>query len=127
MKNKAKVPAGLKKCEKCGYYKGKAESKGVMYDVSCICHNQTCHRCGEKVCKYKVPSTIYEEGIGIRHVSIVCAWGHKCPDGVNGQLENSCLIDPNTGQDLLHPGKQSHIGKMLSEAFQKEKEARGEI
>ncbi len=76
-----------------------------MYDVSCICHNQRCHRCGEKICKYKVPSTIYREGIGIRHVSIVCAWGHKCTDGVNGQLENSFLIDPRTGKDLLHPNQ----------------------
>jgi len=105
MNEKVKVPAGLKKCKKCGYFKGKVEDQGHIYEVSCICHNQLCDRCGNKISKYKVPSTIFTEKNGIQHVSIVYAWGHKCPDGVNGQLRHSFLIDPRTGEDLLHPNQ----------------------
>ena len=102
MNEKVEVPAGLKKCKKCGCYKGITIDKHKPVKVSCVCHNQKCDRCGEKVYKFPVPSTIFDEERGILYVSIVCAWGHTCPDGVKGQLKNSFLIDPRTGKDLLN-------------------------
>ena len=105
--------------------------KGITKDhrgdckVSCACHNQLCDRCGNKVYEFPIGSTIFNEERGLVHVPVLCAWGHKCPDGVNGQLKHSSLIDPRTGEDLLHPGKQTQIGKMLTKAL-KRKERRGE-
>lgn len=115
---KVQVPAGLKKCKKCGYYKGACiAASGMEVGVSCSCHNQICDRCGEKVYEFPIGSSMFDEDRGLLHVPVHCAWGHKCPDGVNGQLKNSSLIDPRTGQDLLHPGKQTRIGKLIAQAW----------
>jgi len=100
---KVKVPAGLKKCKKCGYYKGITQDHRGDRKVDCACHKQICDRCGEKVYEFPIGSTIFDEKRGLLHVPVFCAWGHKCPDGVNGQLKNSFLIAPRTGKDLLHP------------------------
>ncbi len=96
------VPKGLSRCEKCGHYKGDCLQDGVKWHISCICHRQICHRCRLPIYKYKIPSDIYDETNGrCLHVSIVCAWAHRCPDGVQGQLPNSMLIDTRTGIDIL--------------------------
>ncbi len=100
---KVEVPAGLKKCKKCGYYKGITQDHRGDRKVDCACHKQICKRCGEKVYEFPIGSTIFDEKRGLLHVPVFCAWGHKCPDGVNGQLKNSFLINPRTGEDLLHP------------------------
>lgn len=100
---KVQVPAGLKKCKTCGYYKGITQGNNGDRDVSCACHKQICKRCGEKVYDFPIGSTVFDEQRGLLHIPVFCAWGHTCPDGVKGQLENSFLINPRTGEDLLHP------------------------
>lgn len=103
MNEKETVPAGLKKCHKCGHYKGKCMQDGERWTISCCCNLQICQRCKEPVYKYRIGSNIYEENGGrCWHVPIYCAWGHRCPDGVKGQLKNSFLIDLRTGKDLLN-------------------------
>jgi len=101
MNGTVKVPAGLKKCQQCGYYNGEMEDDDGLIEISCACHNQLCDRCGEKVSKFRVPSSHFDEKEGLRHTSIVSAWGHRCPDGVQGQLRHSYLIDPRTGENLF--------------------------
>ncbi len=96
-----KVPKGLTKCPKCNYYKGITKDHRGSIKVSCACHNQICERCGEKVYEFPIGSTIYDEDRGLLHVPVFCAWSHRCPDGVQGQLKNSFLIDSN-GNNLLN-------------------------
>ena len=78
MNEKETVPAGLKKSQKCGHYKGICLQDGEQWIISCCCNLQICKRCNEPVYKY------------------------RCPDGVKGQLKNSFLIDLRTGKDLLN-------------------------
>jgi len=101
---KPKVPAGLKRCHKCGHFKGKCIQDGKPWSISCCCNLNICERCKTPVYEYKICSSIYDERDGrCWHIPIMCAWGHKCPDGVSGQLGNSFLIDPRTGANLLKP------------------------
>ncbi|MCD6109144.1 hypothetical protein J7J83_00055 [bacterium] len=106
MNEKVKVPAGLKRCPKCGYYKGECIQDGKRWIISCRCNLQICKRCNKPVFRYRIGSNIYDEHDGsCWHVPIIAAWAHKCSDGVKGQLKNSALINLRTGEDLLHGGK----------------------
>ena len=82
---KVKVPAGLKKCQKCGHYKGfclSKEDRNTKFRVSCACHDQICKRCGKKTSKFPIGSIYYNpEGesfvstnyiSGIKHISEDC-------------------------------------------------------
>lgn len=101
------VPKGLKKCGKCGEYYGKCIYKDHMWKISCKCNPHICSKCGKPVYPWRICSNYYEKRDGTCwHIPIYCAWGHRCPDGKLGQLENSHLIDVRTGEDLLHPGEE---------------------
>ncbi len=100
------IPEGLKKCDKCGYFYGSCKYQERDWTVSCICNPQICDRCETPVYKWRIGSNQYEpRDATCWHISIYCAWGHSCPDGVKGQLKHSCFINPRTGDDLLHPIK----------------------
>lgn len=96
--SKPKVPAGLKRCRKCGHFKGRCIDPdptyaGITVKVGCACNPHTCHRCGKPIFKHRICSNYYHEQSGdIIHVPIFTAWAHRCPDGTTGQKENSALI-----------------------------------
>jgi hypothetical protein len=97
------VPDGLTQCEKCGHFKGDCQWNGQSWKISCVCNRQICHKCHEPVNKYQIASKIFEPTDGrCWHIPIFCAWGHTCPNGEKGQLENSFLINFKTGENVLH-------------------------
>ena len=82
----------------------------VSSGILAACNPNICRRCNTPVHKYRIISNIYDQKTGkCWHVPIFCAWGHRCPDGVKGQLRNSRLINIRTGEDLLHPKKKSRL------------------
>ena len=98
-----KVPEGLTQCEKCGHFKGDCQWGGQSWKIRCCCKRQSCHKCHEPVNKYQIASSIFEPADSrCWHVSICCAWGHICPNGERGQLENSFLFDLRTGKNILN-------------------------
>ena len=97
-----KVPVGLKRCRRCGCYKGTCMDNSEKVKVSCACNPNICEKCNTPVYKFRICSNYYDEETGnIWHVPILKAWAHKCPDGCHGQLKNSFLINIKTGEDLL--------------------------
>jgi hypothetical protein len=105
--DKPKVPAGLKRCRKCGYLKGKyMDDRFGIVSVNCACNPHICGKCKTPVFKFRICSNYFDEQAGRAiHVPIFSAWAHKCPDGKLRQLENSFLINPHTGEDLLKKKK----------------------
>ncbi|MFC1600345.1 hypothetical protein ACFL3T_04925 [Patescibacteria group bacterium] len=84
MNHNPKVPAGLKRCSKCGHYKGKCMFDGEQWDISCVCKLSICRKCGKPVYKYKITSNIYEEKAGkCWHVPICAAMVHRCQNNNN--------------------------------------------
>jgi len=94
---------GLQQCSTCGYFHGSCFYKEESWEISCACDPNICDRCNKPVYKWKITSNWYDPvDATCWHTPILHAWGHKCPDGVSGQLKNSFLIDPRTGEDLLN-------------------------
>jgi len=102
-----KVPAGLKRCRKCGHFKGKCIQDGKEWGITCNCNLNICDRCNTPVHEHRIGTNEYNEQAGLCwHVGVICAWSHKCPDGFRRQSENAFLIDPHTGKDLLAGAKE---------------------
>jgi hypothetical protein len=111
-----KIPEGLNRCRKCGYLNGKyKDDKFGMVSVSCACNPNICRRCNTPVHKFRIGSNYYDEQAGhFWHIPMHMAWAHKCPDGTPGQLENSFLIDPRTGEDLLKEANSNELPEDVS-------------
>lgn len=82
------VPNGLKKCERCGDWRGECldpspNFAGKVMRVNCLCENHNlCARCGERLCERKVNANYYsEEDGGIWHVPGFSALKHRCAGG----------------------------------------------
>jgi hypothetical protein len=120
-----KILKGLVACEKCGHFKGDCRYQGKPWKISCCCDVNICQKCNGPVYKYGIKTNIFDPANGgCWIIPISSAWGHRCPNGELGQLENSILIDFKTGEDMLG-GKKSpaieRLQKLIRENLNKGK------
>lgn len=76
------VPKGLKKCRKCGDYKGTCIQKEAEWKIDCSCHPHICRHCNNTVFKYRIFSNFYDPLDGhCWHVNVFTALEHmaSCP------------------------------------------------
>ncbi len=82
------VPNGLKKCGRCGDWRGECldpspEFKGKVMRVHCLCENcNACAWCGQRLYERKLNANYYSEKDGcIWHVPGFSALKHRCEGG----------------------------------------------
>lgn len=61
--SESEVPRGLRRCESCGEYRGRARRRDeAMVDVSCSCVSITCTRCGQRPMRPPLSNYVASDG-----------------------------------------------------------------
>lgn len=81
-------PRGLRRCTRCGDWKGACLDPSVaetawIITVHCACDNHNrCARCHELLFERRLNASLYNPKDGhIWHVPGFCGFGHRCPEG----------------------------------------------
>lgn len=89
------IPAGLKRCSKCGLFRGKCldpfpQFTGMIVKVSCLCQNDNfCAGCGKPLFALKLNSNFFDVNHKIvRHVSGLYALDHVCNEERSDEENN---------------------------------------